>query len=237
MSTCISFLESYTSLTFKNIFVFLLKGNSVPPYDMMVILILLICVSEVLKQVWDLSDRDNDSMLSLREFCTALYLMERYREGCPLPSVLPSSIISDETLLSTPGHPPASYRNVAWRPAQGILSLFIFILYFAFPCFHGSSPFTKTSAIGFKQPQASSAPRPPLPSARGRPPRPGPVPQTDAQPLPTQQKSKVPVLEKNLVDQLSQEEQDALNSKFKEATEANKKAFPLFLHYFLCSSG
>ncbi|KAL1091999.1 hypothetical protein V6Z11_D07G193900 [Gossypium hirsutum] len=149
---------------------------------------------EVLKQVWDLSDRDNDSMLSLREFCTALYLMERYREGRPLPSVLPSTIISDETLLSTSGHPPASYGNVAWRPAHG-----------------------------FQQPQASSAPRPPLPSARGRPPRPGPVPQTDAQPLPTQQKSKVPVLEKNLVDQLSQEEQDALNSKFKEATEANKK--------------
>ncbi|KAJ0969035.1 hypothetical protein J5N97_021912 [Dioscorea zingiberensis] len=34
---------------------------------------------EILKQVWDLSDQDNDSMLSLREFCTALYLMERYR--------------------------------------------------------------------------------------------------------------------------------------------------------------
>ncbi|KAG4192689.1 hypothetical protein ERO13_A07G171600v2 [Gossypium hirsutum] len=149
---------------------------------------------EVLKQVWDLSDRDNDSMLSLREFCTALYLMERYREGRPLPSVLPSTIIPDETLLPTPGHPPASYGNVAWRPAHG-----------------------------FQQPQASSALRPPLPSARGRPPRPGPVPQTDAQPLPTQQKSKVPVLEKNLVDQLSQEEQDALNLKFKEATEANKK--------------
>lgn len=26
---------------------------------------------EVLKQVWDLSDQDNDSMLSLREFCCA----------------------------------------------------------------------------------------------------------------------------------------------------------------------
>ncbi|PPS06119.1 hypothetical protein GOBAR_AA14530 [Gossypium barbadense] len=126
---------------------------------------------EVLKQVWDLSDRDNDSMLSLREFCTALYLMERYREGRPLPSVLPSTIIPDETLLPTPGHPPASYGNVAWRPAHG-----------------------------FQQPQASSALRPPLPSARGRPPRPGPVPQTDAQPLPTQQKSKVEELEKEIQD-------------------------------------
>ncbi|PPD87905.1 hypothetical protein GOBAR_DD15155 [Gossypium barbadense] len=53
---------------------------------------------------------------------------------------------------------------------------------------------------GFQQPQASSAPRPPLPSARGRPPRPGPVPQTDAQPLPTQQKSKVEELEKEIQD-------------------------------------
>ncbi|XWS45654.1 hypothetical protein CRYUN_Cryun15aG0154800 [Craigia yunnanensis] len=147
---------------------------------------------EVLKQVWDLSDQDNDSMLSLREFCTALYLMECYREGHPLPSVLPSTIISDETLLSTSGHPP--YGNAAWRPAQG-----------------------------FQQPQVISASQPPLPSARGRPPRPVSVSQTDPQVLPPQQKSKVPMLEKNLVDQLSQEEQDSLNSKFKEATEANKK--------------
>jgi len=29
---------------------------------------------EILKQVWDLSDQDNDSMLSVREFCVALYL-------------------------------------------------------------------------------------------------------------------------------------------------------------------
>ncbi|XWS33965.1 hypothetical protein CRYUN_Cryun22dG0127800 [Craigia yunnanensis] len=149
---------------------------------------------EVLKRVWDLSDQDNDSMLSLREFCTALYLMERYREGRPLPSVLPSTIISDETLLSASGHPPAPYGNAARGPAHG-----------------------------FQQPQVISALRPPLPSARGRPPRPVLVSQTDAQVLPIQQKSKVPVLEKNLVDQLSQEEQNSLNSKFKEAIEANKK--------------
>ncbi|GAB2247037.1 hypothetical protein Droror1_Dr00006919 [Drosera rotundifolia] len=50
---------------------------------------------EVLKQVWDLSDQDNDSMLTLKEFCIALYLMERYREGRPLPPVLPSSVMTD----------------------------------------------------------------------------------------------------------------------------------------------
>ncbi|XP_039004002.1 epidermal growth factor receptor substrate 15-like 1 [Hibiscus syriacus] len=148
---------------------------------------------EVLKQVWDLSDRDNDSMLSLREFCTALYLMERYREGRPLPSVLPSTLVSDET-PSTSGHPPVPHRNVAWGPAHGFL-----------------------------QPQATTAPLPPLPSARGRPPRPVSVSQTDAQTPLASQKSKVPVLEKNLVDQLSQEEQVSLNSRFKEATDANKK--------------
>ncbi|PWA52247.1 hypothetical protein CTI12_AA457930 [Artemisia annua] len=53
-----------------------------------------------LKQVWDLSDQDNDSMLSLREFCVALYLMERYREGQNLPPTLPSNVLLDETLLS-----------------------------------------------------------------------------------------------------------------------------------------
>ena len=71
---------------------------------------------EVLKQVWDLSDQDNDSMLSLREFCIALYLMERFREGRPLPATLPSSIISDVSSLA----PPTNYGNAsdgAWRPS------------------------------------------------------------------------------------------------------------------------
>ena len=75
-------------------------------------------VSEVLKQVWDLSDQDNDSMLSHREFCVALYLMERYREGRPLPAVLPSSIMSD---LPTPGQPMTNYTNAAWGPTSGTL--------------------------------------------------------------------------------------------------------------------
>ncbi|KAM7517375.1 hypothetical protein LguiA_006958 [Lonicera macranthoides] len=77
---------------------------------------------EVLKQVWDLSDQDNDSMLSLREFCISLYLMERHREGHPLPPVLPSSILLDETLLSLAGPPNASYGTAAWGPAPGVRS-------------------------------------------------------------------------------------------------------------------
>ncbi|KAM4089592.1 hypothetical protein ACB094_07G165100 [Castanea mollissima] len=144
---------------------------------------------EVLKQVWDLADQDNDSMLSHREFCVALYLMERYREGTPLPAVLPSSIISD---LPTPGQPMTNYSNAAW----------------------GHAP-------GFQQQQGM-----PGPGARhmaaGRPPRPVPVPQAEGSQV-NQQKAKVPVLEKHLVDQLSTDEQNLLNSRFQEATEADKK--------------
>ncbi|KAL0352519.1 UNVERIFIED_CONTAM: EH domain-containing protein 2 [Sesamum calycinum] len=73
---------------------------------------------EVLKQVWDLSDQDNDSMLSLREFCIALYLMERYREGRPLPTTLPNSVMLDETLLSLAG-PPPGYGSM-WGPTAGV---------------------------------------------------------------------------------------------------------------------
>ncbi|KAK8512642.1 hypothetical protein V6N12_075212 [Hibiscus sabdariffa] len=74
---------------------------------------------EVLKQVWELSDQDGDSMLSLREFCFALYLMERYREGRPLPSALPRNVMFDETLLSMTGQPNVSYGNPAWGPNPG----------------------------------------------------------------------------------------------------------------------
>ncbi|XP_021745168.1 epidermal growth factor receptor substrate 15-like [Chenopodium quinoa] len=82
---------------------------------------------EVLKQVWDLADQDNDSMLSLREFCIALFLMERYREGRPLPASLPNSIMLDETLMRMSGLPNSLHGNAAWgaasgagyRPAQG----------------------------------------------------------------------------------------------------------------------
>ncbi|KAL6588169.1 hypothetical protein OROMI_001147 [Orobanche minor] len=78
---------------------------------------------EVLKQVWDLSDQDNDSMLSLSEFCIALYLMERYREGRPLPTILPNSVMFDETLLTICGQPSVAYgfqQPVGVKNAQPI---------------------------------------------------------------------------------------------------------------------
>ncbi|XP_019186703.1 PREDICTED: epidermal growth factor receptor substrate 15-like 1 isoform X2 [Ipomoea nil] len=75
---------------------------------------------EVLKQVWDLADQDNDSMLSLREFCIALYLMERYREGRPIPSTLPNSVLLDETLISLAGPPTVSYGTAGWGQTPGM---------------------------------------------------------------------------------------------------------------------
>ncbi|XXG87401.1 hypothetical protein AAC387_Pa11g2094 [Persea americana] len=146
---------------------------------------------EVLKQVWDLSDQDNDSMLSRREFCTALFLMERYREGRPLPPVLPDSIRFDETLLRETGQPVAAY---GWRSTPGMPQ------------------------------QGFSGARPGPPAAGSRQPAQVPIPpQTDGAPEATPQKSRVPVLEKHLVNQLSTEEQSSLNSKFQEATDADKK--------------
>ncbi|KAG6403319.1 hypothetical protein SASPL_135536 [Salvia splendens] len=80
---------------------------------------LVVVALEILKQVWDLSDEDNDSMLSLREFCVALYLMERYREGRHLPTVLPHSFILDDTLFPAPSQPSAVHGVTSWRPPSG----------------------------------------------------------------------------------------------------------------------
>ncbi|KAK7386082.1 hypothetical protein VNO78_32171 [Psophocarpus tetragonolobus] len=145
---------------------------------------------EVLKQVWDLSDQDNDSMLSLREFCIALYLMERHREGRGLPAVLPSNIVLD---LPTTGQPAAPYSTVPWG-----------------------------NPSGFQQGMTGSGARQVNPAA-GRPPRPVAVSQSDEGPLNKPQKSRIPILEKHLINQLSSDEQNSINSKFQEATEADKK--------------
>ncbi|KAL0304780.1 UNVERIFIED_CONTAM: EH domain-containing protein 2 [Sesamum angustifolium] len=100
--------------------------------------------------VWDLSDQDNDSMLSLREFCIALYLMERYREGRPLPVSLPNAVMFDETLFPVSSQPAGAYVNTSWRPTPGL-----------------------------GQPQGTKGARPVASAGGGRPPRPVPIPQTD----------------------------------------------------------
>ncbi|KHN29882.1 epidermal growth factor receptor substrate 15-like 1 [Glycine soja] len=145
---------------------------------------------EVLQQVWDLSDQDNDSMLSLREFCIALYLMERHREGRVLPAVLPSNIALD---LPTTGQPAANYST--WGNPSG---------------FQQQPGITGSSARQVNP-------------AAGRPPRPAAVSQSDEGPPNKPQKSRIPVLEKHLINQLSSDEQNSINSKFQEATEADKK--------------
>ncbi|KAL6217921.1 hypothetical protein ACLB2K_011138 [Fragaria x ananassa] len=177
---------------------------------------------EVLKQVWDLSDQDNDSMLSLKEFCIALYLMERYREGRPLPAALPSSVLFDLSGIIQPANNYSNAGNVAWRPASGIPS-------------HMTPPAGGTPGPGGRPPvggMPGPGGRPPVggmpgpggrPPVGGRPPKPVPASHFEYRPQTNQQKPRVPELEKHLVDQLSEEEIKSLNSKFKEATEADKK--------------
>ncbi|KAL1366736.1 epidermal growth factor receptor substrate 15-like 1 isoform X3 [Arachis ipaensis] len=146
---------------------------------------------EVLKQVWDLSDQDNDSMLSLREFCIALYLMEQHREGRALPGVLPSNIL---LALPPSGLPATQYSSVTWGNPSGF-----------------------QQEEGMSDPGAQR-----VNPTTGRPPRPASVFLSD-EGLQKQQKSQVPVLEKHVINQLSSDEQNSINSKFQEASEADKK--------------
>lgn len=150
---------------------------------------------EVLKQVWDLSDQDGDSMLSLREFCLALYLMERYREGRPLPPVLPTGIQIDEALKSgaevqTTTQRSAAFSGMPWQHNPVMVSR---------PGMHGPVPGNMPGQ--FQTPRSDGLNTEQL----------------------VQQKSRVPVLETNFVNQLSRDEQNTLKSKQKDAEEAEKK--------------
>ncbi|CAJ1973131.1 unnamed protein product [Sphenostylis stenocarpa] len=151
--------------------------------------------AEVLKKVWDLSDQDNDSMLSLKEFCFALYLMERYREGRPLPQSLPSNVIFDETLMSMTGQPKNAYGNAAWGISQG-----------------------------FQQQQGMPGARPVAPTAGLRPPVHGISARADGITQPNQKMSGTPVLEDSFLNPIDNGEQNILNSKPQDATSAEKKS-------------
>uniref|UniRef100_A0A453TBS3 Calcium-binding protein n=1 Tax=Aegilops tauschii subsp. strangulata TaxID=200361 RepID=A0A453TBS3_AEGTS len=148
---------------------------------------------EILRKVWDLSDQDKDGMLSFKEFCFAVYLMERFREQRPLPDVLPDGIWAEGISLPSTG-------QFAENPSG--------------PAPHQSAGFAS---------RAMQGPHPGMP--------PSSVKQQHRRPLhfdddttPTEpQKPKVPALEKHLVGQLSKEEQNALEAKFKEASDADKK--------------
>jgi len=72
-----------------------------------------------------------------------------------------------------------------------------------------------------------------MPPSGMKPPR-APLPSLPEEPVqPQQQKARVPVLEEQLVSQLSEEEQKAINSKFQEATDADKRVFSL-VNYCYC---
>ncbi len=82
-------------------------------------------ILEVLKQVWNLSDQDGDSMLSTCEFCTAFYFMELFSEGQTLPATLPSGIhLDDWNLLGVPDGPktgpklPTNYGGTGRQQMQ-----------------------------------------------------------------------------------------------------------------------
>ncbi|KAJ7957986.1 Calcium-binding ef-hand-containing protein [Quillaja saponaria] len=148
---------------------------------------------DVLKQVWDLSDQDNDSMLSLREFCFALYMMEQYREGRPLPPALPSNVLYDETLLSMTGQPKMTYGNAAW------------------------------AGPGLGQQQGMPGSLPMAPATGLRPPIQGSSPQADDIVQANQQKSRARVLEDSFLNQSDNMELNVANSNGQEATTTGKK--------------
>ncbi|XP_038899166.1 actin cytoskeleton-regulatory complex protein pan1 isoform X2 [Benincasa hispida] len=149
---------------------------------------------EILKQVWDLSDQDNDSMLSLREFCFALYLMERYREGRPLPAVLPNNVMFDETLLSMTGQSNIVHSNATWGPRPG---------------------------FGQQQPQVTA--RSMAPTAGLRPPTNVPASKADGAKLSNDQKSRAPVLDDSFLDQSEKGQQNSVNLNAQDAIASEKK--------------
>ncbi|KAG8074541.1 hypothetical protein GUJ93_ZPchr0006g40618 [Zizania palustris] len=149
---------------------------------------------EILRRVWDLSDQDKDGMLSFREFCTAVYLMERHREQRPLPDVLPDGIWADGISLPSTGQFAENPTGPAPQPNTGFTSR-------EMPGQHHGVP----------------------PSSMKPPPRRPLSMDADDTVRTEQQKAKIPVLEEHLTGQLSKEEQSTLDAKFKEASDADKK--------------
>uniref|UniRef100_A0A804LCZ2 Calcium-binding EF hand family protein n=1 Tax=Zea mays TaxID=4577 RepID=A0A804LCZ2_MAIZE len=148
---------------------------------------------EVLKQVWDLSDQDNDGMLSLREFCIALYLMERHRAGIPLPPALPDSLRHDETLLRATGLPSTAYNSPSWQHNQGGL-----------PQRGPGAPGVPAGGV-----------RPPLPSHLHS--------QTDGASRQGQPRSHMPGMDNHVVIQGNKDDKSALNQAAQEVVDAPKK--------------
>ncbi|MED6119238.1 hypothetical protein PIB30_117472 [Stylosanthes scabra] len=117
-------------------------------------------------------------MLSLKEFCYALYLMERYREGHSLPPTLPHNVMFDDTLMSMLGHPKVPAGGAAW----------------------GVRP-------GFQQQQGMPGARPVAPAASLRPPVQGNSVQVGGTMPPNPKKSGAPVLQDSFLNRTDNGEQ------------------------------
>lgn len=190
----------------------------------------LLVVTDVLKQVWDLSDQDSDSMLSLREFCFALYLMERHREGRPLPAALPSNVMYDETLLSMTGLPNVAYGNAAWGASSGIVHIFLLILEMVLSWRrHVMIKCLVASKLGFRPQQGMPGARPLVPATGLRPGMQVPTPKVDAAKQTNQQDLRGPALGDPFANVVGNVEHNSVGSAPQEATTRGKKAYTLFL--------
>eukprot|EP00250_Pteridium_aquilinum_P014854 c22237_g1_i1 orf=56-3061(+) len=162
---------------------------------------------EVLKQIWDLSDQDHDSMLSLREFCVALYLMERHREGRTLPAAIPAAFYFDETGVQAlriseaqvaVAQNSAGYNLPAWRQNPGVLQ--------------GTGPGLPPRAVsglpGQSQVRAPTA-------VHGR--------DVFASPQMVHPSSRAPVMDMKSVNQLAADDQLTLQSKHQGAVDSERK--------------
>jgi hypothetical protein len=93
-----------------------------------------ICLSptDILRKVWDLSDQDKDGMLSFKEFCIAVYLMERHREHRPLPDTVTDAIWAEGTALPSTGQfaenpsAPAPQASAGIHPKETSLLFFYY---------------------------------------------------------------------------------------------------------------
>lgn len=186
--------------------------------------------------MWDLSDQDSDSMLSLREFCFALYLMERYREGRPLPSALPNDVMYNETLLSMTGPPKVPCGNAAWGPATGPgISLLLMFSLFLKPIDTFSYQLCY-DWIGFGPQKGMPGARPIAPTTGPRPPRaPMQFPPANNVMKSGKQDLSAPALGDSFFSQT--DGMDQADSNLQETTASEKKAFLIILIYVLFNLG
>ncbi|KAH7365120.1 hypothetical protein KP509_18G009900 [Ceratopteris richardii] len=187
---------------------------------------------EILKQIWDLSDQDHDSMLSLHEFCVALYLMERHREGHLLSGNMSSALFFDDSGVQALKilQPQLSANSVpAWQQNPGVLQA-------AGPGLQPGSLGKPTGNVSQAVGTSSPAQLIPRGQLHGQVPARAPIApsgrdgsidsHTDPAQAP-QQKSKAPVLEMDLVNQLPADDQLTLQTRHQEAVDAEKKVFEL----------